>query len=99
MLFHAPAAAICWSTYEAGKSFFQEINDSNNRNSVTWEIKQIDTRFLSLLYLTQFVVFEEALYHRGELYEGNRWAGGLAYELVYTDAYTQLIYQEHAIYM
>ncbi|KAK1398160.1 Mitoferrin like [Heracleum sosnowskyi] len=22
MLFHAPAAAICWSTYEAGKSFF-----------------------------------------------------------------------------
>lgn len=27
MLFHAPAAAICWSTYEAGKSFFQEINN------------------------------------------------------------------------
>ncbi|KAI4315935.1 hypothetical protein L6164_023964 [Bauhinia variegata] len=27
MLFHAPAAAICWSTYEAGKSFFQELND------------------------------------------------------------------------
>lgn len=28
MLFHAPAAAICWSTYEAAKSFFQ---DSNNQ--------------------------------------------------------------------
>lgn len=28
MLFHAPAAAICWSTYEASKSFFQELNDS-----------------------------------------------------------------------
>ncbi|XP_047321350.1 mitoferrin-like [Impatiens glandulifera] len=27
MLFHAPAAAICWSTYEAGKTFFQELND------------------------------------------------------------------------
>lgn len=30
MLFHAPAAAICWSTYEAAKSFFQ---DSNSRSS------------------------------------------------------------------
>ncbi|KAJ0978356.1 hypothetical protein J5N97_013830 [Dioscorea zingiberensis] len=27
MLFHAPAAAICWSTYEAAKSFFQRLND------------------------------------------------------------------------
>lgn len=27
MLFHAPAAAICWSSYEAAKSFFQDIND------------------------------------------------------------------------
>ncbi|KAL8536456.1 hypothetical protein ACS0TY_011894 [Phlomoides rotata] len=27
MLFHAPAAAICWSTYEAAKSFFQELNN------------------------------------------------------------------------
>ncbi|KAL5974936.1 hypothetical protein ACLOJK_031612 [Asimina triloba] len=27
MLFHAPAAAICWSTYESGKSFFHELND------------------------------------------------------------------------
>ncbi|XP_047317323.1 mitoferrin-like [Impatiens glandulifera] len=26
MLFHSPAAAICWSTYEAGKSFFQQLN-------------------------------------------------------------------------
>ncbi|XP_030926239.1 uncharacterized protein LOC126692462 [Quercus robur] len=26
MLFHAPAAAICWSTYEASKSFFQQPN-------------------------------------------------------------------------
>ncbi|KAG4184341.1 hypothetical protein ERO13_A09G167300v2 [Gossypium hirsutum] len=25
-LFHAPAAAICWSTYEASKSFFQQLN-------------------------------------------------------------------------
>lgn len=31
MLFHAPAAAICWSTYEAGKTFFQDAND--NRGS------------------------------------------------------------------
>ncbi|GFY82410.1 mitochondrial substrate carrier family protein [Actinidia rufa] len=30
MLFHAPAAAICWSTYEAAKTFFQEINGSDN---------------------------------------------------------------------
>ncbi|KAE9598651.1 hypothetical protein Lal_00022618 [Lupinus albus] len=28
MLFHAPAAAICWSTYEAGKTFFHEFNQS-----------------------------------------------------------------------
>ncbi|CAA0820614.1 Mitochondrial substrate carrier family protein [Striga hermonthica] len=26
MLFHAPAAAICWSTYEAAKAAFQEFN-------------------------------------------------------------------------
>ncbi|KAI3410805.1 uncharacterized protein J3R85_018402, partial [Psidium guajava] len=26
MLFHAPAAAICWSAYEASKGFFQELN-------------------------------------------------------------------------
>ncbi|KAJ0979295.1 hypothetical protein J5N97_014769 [Dioscorea zingiberensis] len=30
MLFHAPAAAICWSTYEASKSFFQRLNHTNN---------------------------------------------------------------------
>ncbi|KAJ0088811.1 hypothetical protein Patl1_31422 [Pistacia atlantica] len=30
MLFHAPAAAICWSTYEASKSFFQRLNDNAN---------------------------------------------------------------------
>lgn len=30
MLFHAPAAAICWSTYEASKTFFQQLNDSNH---------------------------------------------------------------------
>ncbi|XP_007016984.2 PREDICTED: mitoferrin [Theobroma cacao] len=35
MLFHAPAAAICWSTYEAGKSFFQELNDSTESGTVT----------------------------------------------------------------
>ncbi|RWW82778.1 hypothetical protein BHE74_00008735 [Ensete ventricosum] len=27
MLFHAPAAAICWSTYEAMKSSFEQLND------------------------------------------------------------------------
>nr|GMD15749.1 mitoferrin-like [Ipomoea batatas]GMD18812.1 mitoferrin-like [Ipomoea batatas] len=32
MLFHAPAAAICWSTYEAAKSFFQELNTDNSNN-------------------------------------------------------------------
>lgn len=26
ILFHAPAAAICWSTYEAGKTFFHGMN-------------------------------------------------------------------------
>ncbi|XP_057474894.1 uncharacterized protein LOC130763001 isoform X1 [Actinidia eriantha] len=31
MLFHAPAAAICWSTYEAGKSFFQELNSGSQQ--------------------------------------------------------------------
>ncbi|XP_057476832.1 uncharacterized protein LOC130764542 [Actinidia eriantha] len=30
MLFHAPAAAICWSTYEAAKTFFQELNGGDN---------------------------------------------------------------------
>ncbi|XP_062095014.1 uncharacterized protein LOC133800919 [Humulus lupulus] len=30
MLFHAPAAAICWSTYEASKTFFQTLNQSNH---------------------------------------------------------------------
>ncbi|KAL6979034.1 hypothetical protein U1Q18_020700 [Sarracenia purpurea var. burkii] len=37
MLFHAPAAAICWSTYEAGKSFFHELNSrgKNEVNEVT----------------------------------------------------------------
>ncbi|KAA8549462.1 hypothetical protein F0562_001146 [Nyssa sinensis] len=34
MLFHTPAAAICWSTYEAAKSFFQEINSSSNNMRV-----------------------------------------------------------------
>ncbi|KAI4353448.1 hypothetical protein L6164_002397 [Bauhinia variegata] len=28
VLFHAPAAAICWSTYEASKSFFQKFSGS-----------------------------------------------------------------------
>ncbi|KAG8371520.1 hypothetical protein BUALT_Bualt13G0096100 [Buddleja alternifolia] len=30
MLFHAPAAAICWSTYEAAKAFFQQLNNNTN---------------------------------------------------------------------
>ncbi|OIT32605.1 PREDICTED: mitoferrin-like [Nicotiana attenuata] len=30
MLFHAPAAAICWSTYEASKAFFQELNTGSS---------------------------------------------------------------------
>ncbi|CAA7037973.1 unnamed protein product [Microthlaspi erraticum] len=30
MLFHAPAAAICWSTYETVKSFFQDVNGDSN---------------------------------------------------------------------
>ncbi|GAV76878.1 Mito_carr domain-containing protein [Cephalotus follicularis] len=30
MLFHAPAAAICWSTYEASKTFFHKLNDNSN---------------------------------------------------------------------
>jgi solute carrier family 25 iron transporter 28/37 len=35
MLFHAPAAAICWSTYEALKTFFHELNGSTNSGNVT----------------------------------------------------------------
>ncbi|XP_004490660.1 uncharacterized protein [Cicer arietinum] len=35
MLFHAPAAAICWSTYEAGKSFFQDYNEQKDTGTVT----------------------------------------------------------------
>ncbi|CAH9121093.1 unnamed protein product [Cuscuta epithymum] len=35
MLFHAPAAAICWSTYEASKSFFQDLNTTTNRRNAT----------------------------------------------------------------
>ncbi|GAB2270868.1 hypothetical protein Dimus_005733 [Dionaea muscipula] len=34
MLFHAPAASICWSTYEAAKSFFQKHNDSEVREEL-----------------------------------------------------------------
>lgn len=30
MLFHTPAAAICWSTYEAAKSFFEDLNGPRN---------------------------------------------------------------------
>lgn len=30
VFFHAPAAAICWSTYEASKTFFQQLHHSNN---------------------------------------------------------------------
>lgn len=33
MLFHAPAAAICWSTYEASKSFFHRLNQ---KNTIVW---------------------------------------------------------------
>lgn len=31
MLFHAPAAAICWSTYEASKSFFERFNEERRK--------------------------------------------------------------------
>ncbi|KAL3530937.1 hypothetical protein ACH5RR_010259 [Cinchona calisaya] len=34
MLFHTPAAAICWSTYEAAKGFFMEMNDGDRNQSV-----------------------------------------------------------------
>ncbi|KAF7816169.1 mitoferrin-like [Senna tora] len=34
MLFHAPAAAICWSTYEAGKTFFQGFNQRQDSHTV-----------------------------------------------------------------
>lgn len=30
MLFHAPAAAICWSTYETSKAFFHDLNDGKS---------------------------------------------------------------------
>lgn len=33
ILFHAPAAAICWSTYEASKAFFQELNGGGERGN------------------------------------------------------------------
>ncbi|KAJ6751024.1 hypothetical protein OIU85_001549 [Salix viminalis] len=35
MLFHSPAAAISWSTYEASKSFFQKLNRNSNSDNVT----------------------------------------------------------------
>ncbi|KAK2643207.1 hypothetical protein Ddye_024970 [Dipteronia dyeriana] len=35
MLFHAPAAAICWSMYEAGKTFFQELNGNSDGSIIT----------------------------------------------------------------
>ena len=35
MLFHAPAAAICWSTYEASKTFFENLNEADNSGIVT----------------------------------------------------------------
>ena len=31
MLFHAPAAAICWSTYESSKSFFERFNEKRRK--------------------------------------------------------------------
>jgi solute carrier family 25 iron transporter 28/37 len=30
ILFHAPAAAICWSTYEASKTLFQQLSGTNS---------------------------------------------------------------------
>ncbi|KAJ4847570.1 hypothetical protein Tsubulata_015393 [Turnera subulata] len=30
ILFHAPATAICWSTYEASKAFFHRLNDKQD---------------------------------------------------------------------
>ncbi|KAL3611533.1 hypothetical protein D5086_002553 [Populus alba] len=35
MLFHSPAAAISWSTYEASKSFFHKLNSNSNSDNVT----------------------------------------------------------------
>lgn len=34
MLFHAPAAAICWSTYESAKDFFKDVNDGEHNHNV-----------------------------------------------------------------
>nr|XP_027090720.1 mitoferrin-like isoform X1 [Coffea arabica] len=34
MLFHAPAAAICWSTYESAKGFFEDVNDGEHNGNV-----------------------------------------------------------------
>jgi len=31
MFIHASATAICWSTYEAAKSFFQDLNGDSER--------------------------------------------------------------------
>ncbi|PIM97580.1 Mitochondrial carrier protein MRS3/4 [Handroanthus impetiginosus] len=35
MLFHAPAAAICWSTYEAGKAFFQKLRATSHSGNIS----------------------------------------------------------------
>ena len=35
MMFHAPAAAICWSTYESCKSIFHEINTNSDNDGGT----------------------------------------------------------------
>ncbi|XP_062086662.1 uncharacterized protein LOC133792749 [Humulus lupulus] len=35
ILFHAPAAAICWSTYEASKNFFYDLNEGSSSGTVT----------------------------------------------------------------
>ncbi|KAE8658735.1 putative protein phosphatase 2c [Hibiscus syriacus] len=35
ILFHAPAAAICWSTYEAAKSFYQQLDGCPESGTIT----------------------------------------------------------------
>lgn len=40
VLFHTPAAAICWSTYEAAKQFLQKWNEEHRPFSVPQILKQ-----------------------------------------------------------
>lgn len=78
MLFHAPAAAICWSTYEASKAFFQNLNEEGNSETLTWR---------SFKILVKTVAVE--LWPRELLEKKNIYDVASLYTCLFSDSYTK----------